>query len=200
MRSTAVTCRTSETDLGGVHLAAAYEAGPVAGGGRIVGTVRYAGAPPARGTLEVTKDNIMHSIHNYSLHPEAPANPPLNRAQPKFKTAVTETFAAPEIPRVGCDVHRWMQAWIVVVDDPYYAVTDTQGEFVLVDVPPGGISCGSGTSASGRSRGRFRSSPGRRRPSPSSCPPTDRYPGCAARRKLPIMRTDFRPWNDSPRR
>lgn len=194
--------------LGGVHPAAAYEAGPVAGGGRIVGVVRYDGAPPPRGALEVTKDtavcgstaklapdlvvgangglqyavvslrdvaagkpfaadaptldqrgceyrphvllvpagreltilnsdNIMHNIHTYSLRPEAPANPPLNRAQPKFKTAMTETFEAPEILRVGCDVHRWMQAWIVVVAHPYHAVTDAQGEFVLADVPPG---------------------------------------------------------------
>ena len=194
--------------LGGALPAVAYEAGPVSHGGRIVGTVRYAGTPPPRGVLEVTRDtavcgstaklasdlvvgsngglqyvvvalrdvvtgkpfdaapptldqrgceyrphvllvpagreltilnsdNIMHNIHTYSLHPEAPANPPLNRAQPKFKTAMTETFHAPEFLRVGCDVHRWMQAWIVVVDHPYYAVTDASGEFTLTDVPPG---------------------------------------------------------------
>ena len=194
--------------LGGLSRVVAYEAGPVSDGGRIVGTVRFAGTPPPRGVLEVTRDtavcgntaklapdlvvgpngglqdvvvalrdvragkpfaaepptldqrgceyrphvllvpagreltilnsdNIMHNIHTYSLRPEAPANPPLNRAQPKFKTAMTETFHAPEFLRVGCDVHRWMQAWIVVVDHPYYAVTDANGEFTLTDVPPG---------------------------------------------------------------
>lgn len=93
--------------------------------------------PAGRPLTILNSDNIMHNIHTYSLHPEAAANPPLNRAQPKFKTAMTETFAAPEILRVGCDLHRWMQAWIVVMEHPYYAVTDAQGEFVLSDVPPG---------------------------------------------------------------
>jgi hypothetical protein len=30
-----------------------------------------------------------------------------------------------------------MQGWIVVVDHPYYAVTDADGRFTLADVPPG---------------------------------------------------------------
>lgn len=33
--------------------------------------------------------------------------------------------------------HVWMNAEIYVIDQPYYAVTDTNGRFELTDVPPG---------------------------------------------------------------
>ena len=36
-----------------------------------------------------------------------------------------------------CNVHTYMSAYIMVVDTPYYAVTDGAGRFRLPDVPPG---------------------------------------------------------------
>jgi hypothetical protein len=36
-----------------------------------------------------------------------------------------------------CDVHPWMFAWVTVVDHPYFAVTDKEGNFTIKDVPPG---------------------------------------------------------------
>jgi hypothetical protein len=39
--------------------------------------------------------------------------------------------------RLGCDVHPWMRGWLVVVDHPFAAVTDTHGRFAIADVPPG---------------------------------------------------------------
>ena len=38
---------------------------------------------------------------------------------------------------VKCDVHRWMNAWIGVVDHPYFAVSDRAGAFVIRGVPAG---------------------------------------------------------------
>ena len=38
---------------------------------------------------------------------------------------------------VECAVHGWMQANVVVVDNPYYAVTDENGKFSITDLPPG---------------------------------------------------------------
>ena len=38
---------------------------------------------------------------------------------------------------VECAVHGWMQANVVVVDNPYYAVTDENGKFSIADLPPG---------------------------------------------------------------
>ena len=93
--------------------------------------------PAGRELTILNSDGVLHNLHTASLHPDAAANPPVNRAQPKFKTSMTETFAAPEILRATCDVHGWMKGWIVVADHPYYAVTDAQGRFALSDVPPG---------------------------------------------------------------
>jgi plastocyanin len=38
---------------------------------------------------------------------------------------------------VECAVHGWMQGNVVVVDNPYYAVTDENGKFSITDLPPG---------------------------------------------------------------
>lgn len=39
--------------------------------------------------------------------------------------------------RLGCDIHPWMTGFIHVVKHPYHAVTDTDGQFELTDVPVG---------------------------------------------------------------
>jgi plastocyanin len=88
---------------------------------------------PAGGELDIeNSDGILHNIHTYS-----DKNPPVNRAQPKFKKSITETFKDPERIKLSCDVHGWMQGWLIVEDDPYYAVTDEKGAFKITDVPPG---------------------------------------------------------------
>lgn len=38
---------------------------------------------------------------------------------------------------VRCDVHPWMQAFVGVVDHPYFAVTGADGSFALKNVPAG---------------------------------------------------------------
>jgi plastocyanin len=88
---------------------------------------------PAGGDVDIlNSDGILHNIHTYSEK-----NPPLNRAQPKFKKTLTENFKQPERVKLACDVHGWMQGWLVVEDSPYYVVTDEKGAFKLTDVPPG---------------------------------------------------------------
>lgn len=83
--------------------------------------------------FDITNDDgILHNIHTYSTK-----NPPLNRAQPKFKKTLTEKLEQPERVKMTCDVHGWMTGWIVVMDHPYYAATDDKGAFKLTDVPPG---------------------------------------------------------------
>jgi plastocyanin len=87
----------------------------------------------AGGELEIlNSDGILHNIHTYSKD-----NPPINKAQPKFKKVLTEKFMKPEKIKVTCDAHAWMSGWIVVSDHPYVAVTDGKGSFALKDVPPG---------------------------------------------------------------
>ena len=36
-----------------------------------------------------------------------------------------------------CDVHNWMNAYIGVVTNPYFAVSNTMGNFEIDKVPPG---------------------------------------------------------------
>ena len=38
---------------------------------------------------------------------------------------------------VECAVHGWMQGNVIVVDNPYYAVTDENGKFSITDLSPG---------------------------------------------------------------
>jgi plastocyanin len=88
---------------------------------------------PAGASIDVVNsDGILHNIHTYPKH-----NPPTNQAQPKFKKVLNIAFKEPDTVQVKCDVHSWMNAWIIVAPHPYYTVTDENGAFTLSGVPPG---------------------------------------------------------------
>lgn len=88
---------------------------------------------PAGSTVKINNDDgILHNIHTYSTK-----NAPINRAQPKFKKTIEEKFAEPEVIKVTCDAHGWMQGWFVSQDNPYFVATDADGNFKLTDVPAG---------------------------------------------------------------
>lgn len=38
---------------------------------------------------------------------------------------------------VRCGVHAWMSAWIIVIEHPYYALSDAEGTFTIHHAPPG---------------------------------------------------------------
>ncbi len=48
-----------------------------------------------------------------------------------------QTFDKPGVVALLCNVHSEMSAYIVVVDTPYTAITDSRGHFLLRGVPPG---------------------------------------------------------------
>jgi hypothetical protein len=79
----------------------------------------------------LNSDGVLHNIHTFST-----ANPPINKAQPKFKKEMTEKLDKPELVKVQCDAHSWMHGWIYVTENPT-AVTDANGAFKLENVPPG---------------------------------------------------------------
>jgi len=61
-------------------------------------------------------------------------------SQPQMSGApdLEYSFPAPEnFLKFQCDVHPWMFAWVTVVDNPYFAVTDKDGKFTIKDVPAG---------------------------------------------------------------
>jgi len=84
----------------------------------------------------LNSDRIAHNIRTLG------EGPVFNVGQPKFVEKLliegfTNKLSNPEIVRVGCDLHPWMTANIVIQQHPYYAVTDEKGSFRLADVPPG---------------------------------------------------------------
>jgi plastocyanin len=87
---------------------------------------------PAGGTVDfLNSDRLLHNIHTTPK-----INPSINRTQPKDRT-IPFTFEKPEIVRINCDLHSWMQAWVVVAAHPYYAVTGADGQFAFDNLPPG---------------------------------------------------------------
>jgi plastocyanin len=88
----------------------------------------------AGSTVEILNpDGILHNVHSYSK-----VNNPFNVAQPKFKKTLEQKIEKPEAPfQVKCDVHGWMEAWLVSSPNPYFAVSDNSGNFKLTDVPAG---------------------------------------------------------------
>jgi plastocyanin len=88
---------------------------------------------PVGSTVEILNpDGILHNVHSYSK-----VNSPFNMAQPKFKKTLDVKIEKPEAIEVKCDVHGWMQGWLVATPTPYVAVTDNSGNFKLTDVPAG---------------------------------------------------------------
>lgn len=39
--------------------------------------------------------------------------------------------------RVSCNIHPWMTGWLVIKDDPYFAVSDENGHFEIKNLPIG---------------------------------------------------------------
>jgi len=78
--------------------------------------------------------NSDQALHN--IHPQSTKNTPWNKSQMPGGPPLDVTWANEEVPvPVKCNVHPWMQAYIVVVKGPY-GVSDDSGSFKL-DVPPG---------------------------------------------------------------
>lgn len=80
----------------------------------------------------LNSDPLTHNVHTVSFD-----NRPINRAQPKGVQQIEIEFDVAEKVRVKCDIHDWMGAWVVVIDHPYHALTDSGGRFSIENVPPG---------------------------------------------------------------
>jgi plastocyanin len=76
------------------------------------------------------------TLHN--IHATPKANPEFNNGQPIEGMKMTHTFKAKEVMvPFKCDVHGWMNAYVGVLDHPYFAVTKEDGAFELKGLPPG---------------------------------------------------------------
>jgi len=84
--------------------------------------------------LEVrNSDPLLHNVRADSA-----VNEPFNQGQPVQGMRYAHTFSTAEVMvPMKCDVHAWMNAWIGVVNHPYFAVTGADGAFTLANLPPG---------------------------------------------------------------
>jgi hypothetical protein len=87
---------------------------------------------PQNGPLQLkSSDAVLHTVH---MDGAASYNLPF----PFTDRPVSRTMPTAGLVNVRCNGgHAWMNAEIMVVSHPYYAVTDESGSFELKDVPPG---------------------------------------------------------------
>ena len=81
----------------------------------------------------INSDPTLHNIHALPK-----GNSEFNTGQPIQGMKTTHTFDKPEVMvPFKCDVHGWMNAYVGVLDHPYFAVSDKDGKFELKDLPAG---------------------------------------------------------------
>jgi len=79
-------------------------------------------------------DPVLHTVHGYDLN----FNTVFKITQRGRTSRHVMTMDQPGAFDVQCDAgHRWMKAHVLVMANPYYAVADGQGRFVIGGVPPG---------------------------------------------------------------
>jgi plastocyanin len=84
-------------------------------------------------TVDFTNDDT--TVHNVFAPPGAAKQ--FNLGTYGVGVTKTETFdALGEVPLL-CNVHAEMAGFIIVLQNPYYAVTDKAGNFEIKGVPPG---------------------------------------------------------------
>jgi hypothetical protein len=80
-------------------------------------------------------DQTMHSIHmNPAINPQRGVEQP-------WATGTVLTRWQPTRPEIGiltrCDAHAMMGCQLHILPHPFFALTNTQGEFEIINLPPG---------------------------------------------------------------
>jgi len=81
----------------------------------------------------LNSDGIVHNVHALPK-----INTPFNKPMPATVKEATVTFPKAEANfPIKCDVHPWMNAWVVVLDHPFSAVTNDKGEYTIKGLKDG---------------------------------------------------------------
>jgi plastocyanin len=77
------------------------------------------------------RDSVQHHIYSLSK--------PKRFEIPLYKSGTSESvvFDQPGIITLGCNIHDWMLAYVVVLPTPFFAQTDATGAAALPPLPPG---------------------------------------------------------------
>jgi plastocyanin len=79
----------------------------------------------------LNSDDISHNVHTY-----AAKNDGFNKI---ISAGAKESQKLDKADRIEikCDIHPWMNSWLIVADTPYFAVTGADGSFTLPKLPAG---------------------------------------------------------------
>ena len=85
-------------------------------------------------TVEIlNSDSTLHNIHAWPM-----TNQEFNVGQALQGLREKHVFSTKEVMvPFKCDVHKWMNAFVGVLDHPFYSVTGADGAFSLAGLPPG---------------------------------------------------------------
>ncbi len=84
-------------------------------------------------TLQVKNDDPTdHNIHSASM-----AGNDFNTTQTVNGKPFEYKLKAAELLHVRCDNHTWMSGYVGIFDNPYFAVSGTDGTFTIANVPAG---------------------------------------------------------------
>lgn len=78
-------------------------------------------------------DQIRH--HVYSFSPAKSFEIPLYKGVP----ADPIVFDKPGVVTLGCNIHDWMQGWVLVSETPHLATSDASGRAELAGLPAGDV-------------------------------------------------------------
>lgn len=77
------------------------------------------------------RDNLFHNVFSYSQPKE------FDLGRYPTGTQKSVRFDKPGIVRVYCDIHSHMNATILILENPYFAIPDDQGTYAIKNVPGG---------------------------------------------------------------
>jgi plastocyanin len=78
-------------------------------------------------------DPLLHNVRA-----EAQINQPFDVGTPIQGMEIKRTFSTREVMvPFKCNVHAWMNAYVGVLEHPFFAVTDQRGGFSIPQLPPG---------------------------------------------------------------
>ncbi len=74
-----------------------------------------------------TKGSVLRTLHNRDLHPDREIH----------RTFASGKVKKRRVVRFTCNRHDFMQNWLYVVQNPYFAISDKKGQFNIDHIPPG---------------------------------------------------------------
>ena len=85
-------------------------------------------------TLEIfNKDQVSHNTRTVAAKTDGPGS----TLAPNTDHPLSIQTRVPDLIELSCDIHPWMNGYVVVLDHPFFAVTDSLGRFRIFDIPPG---------------------------------------------------------------